>query len=91
MSAFTFTYAKDKNELLVGTAQDIAAIIGQTPEQTFDNVDALMEEMNAFRSREVIITLVSENESLQKQWNSSYVRKTNTTKTNIAHDTSSYI
>lgn len=85
MNAFTFTYAKDRNELLVGTAQDIEAITGQIPEQTFDNVDTLMKEMNDFRSKEIIITLLSENESLQKQWNGSYARKTN-----IAHDTSSY-
>lgn len=77
MNAFTFTYAENKNELLVGTTEDITEMTGQAPEQTFDTVDTMIESMNAFRSREIIITLVSENEALQKLWNEPYVRKIN--------------
>lgn len=55
---------------------------GQAPEQTFENVDAMLESMNIFRSNEIIITMVSENKALQKLWNEPYVWKVNHTKGN---------
>ena len=72
MSPFTFVYAEENNEILVGTPVDIATTTGQVPEQTFEDTEALMDKLNAFLSQEVIITLVSENTELQKRWNESH-------------------
>jgi hypothetical protein len=72
VSPFTFVYAEDNNEILVGTPVDIAATTGQVPEQTFEDMEALMEKLHTFRSQEVIIALVSEDTELQKRWNESY-------------------
>lgn len=68
MSPFTFVHSIQRNEILVGTCVDIAATTGQVPDQTFEDTEALVQKLQGFRSQEIIITFVSEDEELHRRW-----------------------
>lgn len=72
MSPFTFVHSTQSNEILVGTCMDIATTTGQVADQTFENTEALVQKLQAFRSQEIIITFVSEDDELQRRWNDPY-------------------